>query len=139
VKFRWNGKLYDQAAKLKLGDITVVERATGLDSDDWSRTLAAMAAVFASVRRVDPDAITWEQLEDLDADALDDLIVEEEPKPKAAEVKGDPLGDGSPGTSGSPGGPRGRRAAAGRTKSGAGSTSGSSRTTSAGRRPRSTT
>jgi hypothetical protein len=124
ARFKWDGEIYPEFDKLNLGEMTYAERKLGLDADDWTSTMKVMAAIFWSVRRVKPGAITWEQIEALEADELDDIILDDEPAKAPEEAAAaDPLGGGSPAKRGSGGGRSGPRAAAARTKRGAASTS----------------
>jgi hypothetical protein len=124
ARFKWDGVIYPEFGKPNLGEMTFAERKLGLDADDWTSTMKLMAAIFWSIRRVKPDAITWEQIEALGADELEDIILDDEPAKAPEEAAAtDPLGGGSPARSGSRGGRSGPRAAAGRTTRGAASTS----------------
>jgi hypothetical protein len=120
--FKWGGEFYPEIDKPNLGEMTLLERELGVDADDWTSTMKIMGMIFWSIRRKQPDAITWQQVEALEADALGDIIVEDEPKPEA-KAAADPLAGGSPAKRGSSGGRSGPRAAAARTKRGAPSTS----------------
>jgi hypothetical protein len=124
ARFKWDGEIYPEFDKPNLGEMTYAERKLGLDVDDWTSTMKLMAAIFWSIRRRKPDAITWEQIEALGADELDDIILDDEPTKAPREAPAaDPLAGGSPAKRGSSGGRSGPRAAAARTKRGAPSTS----------------
>lgn len=121
AKFKWDGEEYEEVSPT-LGETTYVERKLGLDIDDWSSTMRVMASIFLAVRRRKPDGITWEQIEALDIEALDGVIVQDEPAGEG-KAASDPLAGGSPAKRSSRAGRSGPRAAAARTKTGAGSTS----------------
>jgi hypothetical protein len=137
VKVTWKGVDYGAAVEdLKVGDVVYVERAVGIQMGDWSTLVNAMAIVIATVRRRDPDAITFEELEALDVDELDDLLVDDTPKqagrqpadrkaPAARKraAAADPLGGGSPASSASRGTRGGPRKAAARSRSAEATTS----------------
>jgi hypothetical protein len=124
VKIAWKGKEYPLAEKLTGGDVLLCERKIGLDMNDWSRLAGTVAFVFASVHKVDPAAMEWDELVALDPDELSDLLVEEPgDREPGGKEPADPLVGGSPTTRSSKGGRAGRPAAAARSKSASGRTS----------------
>lgn len=116
MKVQWKGKQYPDVEP-NAGEIRQAERLVGEDLDSWSRLTASMVAIFVAVRRVDADAITWDELEALPVDKLLDCYVDE---PKRAGRA--PL-DRKPKAASRPSSGRGtRRAAAGSSTSGSTST-----------------
>lgn len=139
AKVKWNGKVYgsNTESSLSMGEAMLIEREIGIDAEHWSSIVKMAAELYISVRREDPDAITWADVEACDAESFSDLFILEKPrkapadrKPKTAaqrsaamKASSDPLGGGAPSaarrTTRS-----GRRAAAGSTGTGATNTSG---------------
>jgi hypothetical protein len=102
LKFLWNGQEFRLAERWTFAEIDHVERLTKLPMDDWSKTMSARANVFWSVRRVDPQLLSWEQLGELGPDEFEFVDEPEDadadpPAPSPNDPPGTP--DGSSATS----------------------------------------
>lgn len=127
MKFIWNDREFTRVDKPTFGEIEHVEKLTGVEMAEWSRTLNTRAGIFWAVRRVDPELLSWDAMDDISPDDVD--IIDE---PSDAVVVTDPP------VSTSATGSAGRRAAAGSSKSGGRNTTSRSRTTSGSSRGKST-
>jgi hypothetical protein len=135
----WNGVDYGpQADRITTGEALFVEREIGIDTEHWSMLVQLMVEAFWTVRRKDPDAIQWADVEALPIDALDALFVDDAPARKAPQdrkpptaakkaaarkASSDPLAGGSTGSGASRRTRGTRRGAAGSSSSASPSTS----------------
>jgi hypothetical protein len=101
MRFRFEGKEYDEVDNPVFGEIAYIERKLKQDVEDWTGTTRAFASFFISIRRTDPGLVTWDRMiNDLGPDDFEVLPeAEQEPDPQLppeSEWPLDPTGAGIP-------------------------------------------
>lgn len=83
-RIEWQGKDYGpQVADITAGEVLFIEREIGIDTEHWSTLVQMMAEAFVTIRRKDPDAITWADVEAMSVESLTDMFLDDTPARKA--------------------------------------------------------
>jgi len=96
-KFRWKGVEYVAIETPLFVEMRAAEKAFGegkqaKDSQDFTALEQVLAEVHVAVKRVDPKAVSWEELLNSSTDDLE-MLEDDEPGPETEYVP-DPLADG---------------------------------------------
>lgn len=80
---RFQGRAFPLVESFTFAEIDFVERQTKQPLDEWTSTTATRATIFLSIRRGDPQLLTWQALGNL---GIDDVSIEGDDDDQGAEA-----------------------------------------------------
>jgi hypothetical protein len=95
MKVSYKGTEYTMPENPLFGEISYVERKLKQPMDEWSKTTNVQAMIFWAVRRGDPTALSWEDLDATspnDYDLIDDETDGDDADPPAQPPNSSPDG-----------------------------------------------